>query len=85
MKSLRRTETGGFTIDDAISLDAVSRCENTDEIYNRTISMADAMGHLPVATVNGEMKTKLQHGRSVNITDFRFAAESPAKIGRAHV
>jgi tRNA pseudouridine55 synthase len=75
LKSLRRTESGGFGIADALSLDEFLRCDDIPALWDRLIPMTEAIRQLPAATVDRSLKSKLQNGGTVKYSDFHFAAE----------
>jgi len=62
---LCRTETGGFSLDEAISLNALEGLAATGEISNRIIPMSIALRRMPGILANDELVQKIEQGRPV--------------------
>jgi tRNA pseudouridine55 synthase len=63
---LRRTESGRFSLDEAVSLNALKRLYATGKISNHIIPMSAALRGMPVISANGELVQKIQHGYPVS-------------------
>jgi tRNA pseudouridine55 synthase len=63
LAELRRTASGPFSVDAAIPLDLAEACGQ--EIVARLIAPADALPHLPMATVNAAGLRRVRHGNEV--------------------
>ncbi|NVL90763.1 MAG: tRNA pseudouridine(55) synthase TruB [Desulfobacterales bacterium] len=60
---LCRTESSGFSINEAISLNDLKRLAATGKISNHLIPMNDALIGMPVIIADNELVQKIQHGR----------------------
>lgn len=63
MKSLRRIESGGFTIENAVTLEELQEAENV-QLY--LLNMLEAVKTLPKIYLNDKMAREIQYGRSVD-------------------
>jgi len=52
LTALRRTRAGGFSIENAITLDRLAELAEASEVDDVTISMDETVGHLPVVELN---------------------------------
>jgi tRNA pseudouridine55 synthase len=62
---LCRTETGGFSLDEAMSLDALERVAATGKISSCIIPMSVALRGMPCVSANNQLVQKIQHGYAV--------------------
>jgi tRNA pseudouridine55 synthase len=77
---LRRTESGRFSLDEAVSLNALKRLYATGKISNHIIPMSAALRGMPVISANGELVQKIQHGYPVSweeVAAVRLRRTSP--------
>ncbi|MDH5637741.1 MAG: tRNA pseudouridine(55) synthase TruB [Nitrospinota bacterium] len=78
LSGLVRLRSGIFRVQDAIALDSVTS-ENMDEVRKNLISLADGLGHLPMAKVIPHATEKLKDGIPLGVSDvieFEGDAES---------
>jgi tRNA pseudouridine55 synthase len=66
LTGLCRTESGGFTLDEAVSLSALEKLGSTGKISNHIIPMSVALRGMPMISANDELVQKIQHGHPVN-------------------
>jgi tRNA pseudouridine55 synthase len=69
LRALRRTAVGGFTLADAVALEALS----PDDL----LPVAAAVGHLDRVTVDGDVAIAVGHGKVLERTDLGAAGEGP--------
>jgi len=62
LAELRRTGCGGFTLDAAISLEALKRTAPED-VRSEVVPMADALPDMPLIRADGAMVQHLMHGK----------------------
>jgi len=65
LTGLCRTESGRFSLDEAVSLNALERDAATGKISNHLISMSVALKGMPGISANDELVQKIQHGHPV--------------------
>jgi tRNA U55 pseudouridine synthase TruB len=66
---LCRTESGHFTLDEAITLDALERLSKTEGISDCVIPMNKALRDMPGFSADDELVQKIQHGRPVTLNE----------------
>ncbi len=64
--SLRRTETCGFAVEKAVTLDVLSKSENPEEFL---ISMDDALPNMSRHIANEHLEAKISNGVGINAND----------------
>lgn len=64
--SLRRTETSGFTIHDAITLDDLEKLSDCSE---KIISMSDALPEIPGFIADDKLSKRISHGMELTLKD----------------
>ncbi|MBF0101480.1 MAG: tRNA pseudouridine(55) synthase TruB [Desulfobacterales bacterium] len=69
LTSLKRTESCGFTMDDAVSMETISAYASRKAIPELLINMADALRHLPEYIANEDLLQKIANGKPVNESD----------------
>jgi tRNA U55 pseudouridine synthase TruB len=62
LAQLRRVSVSGFTIDDAIGLEALLRLKNHESLEKVVIPMNDALPFMPTAVVDEEVANKIKNG-----------------------
>jgi len=71
LKKLRRTESSGFNIKDAVKLSELeSSPDLSGNLYDRIIPMADALHNMPVFIADNGLIKKIIYGQSITETDF---------------
>ena len=76
LKALHRLESSGFSIAEAVSLDALERLASEKRSGDKLISMADALRGMPTVTVDPEVAIRIGHGQPINL---------PELAGNAHL
>jgi tRNA pseudouridine55 synthase len=71
LKELRRTESGDFTIEDAVSLHELEQMVQSMTVPNHIISMADALRRMPQYIADEFLIKKIKHGRIIFNEDIR--------------
>jgi tRNA pseudouridine55 synthase len=64
--SLRRTQCGPFTLDDAVTLDQLERSARAGAWQQHLLPMDRAVQHLPIVQVNEENARRILHGQIVD-------------------
>jgi tRNA pseudouridine55 synthase len=70
LNALKRIESSGFTLDQAIPLATLENPATSKQLPEELISMADALPDLPTYTVDGHLAKKIRHGQTVTAKDF---------------
>ena len=70
LKKLRRIESSGFTINEAVTLSEVEQLISTGSINDRIISMSDALHDMPEYIVDEILTKKIKHGILLTTKDF---------------
>ena len=70
LKKLRRIESSGFTINEAVNLSELEQLVLTGTINNRIISMSDALRNMPEYIADKFMTKKIKHGIILTTKDF---------------
>jgi tRNA pseudouridine55 synthase len=68
LTALCRTQTCGFSLDDAIDLDQLMSMD-TDSARDLMIPMAEAVGHLSAITADAVMEEEIRTGRKIPVSD----------------
>jgi tRNA pseudouridine55 synthase len=80
---LRRIESGGFTLDQAVSLPELTDLAHENRAWERVIPMADALGGMPVHRVDGGLAGRIAHG--MPLTASEIPPETAGADGRIRV
>jgi tRNA pseudouridine55 synthase len=75
MTGLCRTESGGFSLDEAISLDTLERLAGTGEISDRVIPMGDALRGMPCVLADEKLVRNIRQGHQVTGMEITEEAE----------
>ncbi|MGM0453662.1 MAG: hypothetical protein ACQERN_10910, partial [Thermodesulfobacteriota bacterium] len=67
---LRRTETGGKTLAEAVSLSELQAVESVGQLADFVVSMAEALDHMAGYVADAAVQKKVQHGRPLSPSDF---------------
>jgi tRNA pseudouridine55 synthase len=67
---LRRTRSGPFTIDQALTLEEFKKLAETDGIEERIIPLREALGNLPEIEIDCELGKRIRHGHQVLFEDL---------------
>ncbi len=79
LKALRRLESGGFTIQEAISLAEVKELASTGKLSGRLINMSSALRKMPAHVADKNLIAKIMHGRIITENDFISESTGIAK------
>ncbi len=77
--ALRRVANGSFTVDRALSLDAVTTLGEQGELRSRLVAPADAVAHLPRVAVDDQVWRRLVHGASLSL-DLAPRSDGPFAV-----
>ncbi len=93
LAALRRTRSGPFTSEQAVTLDEVERGARVGDASPPLVSLADALAHLPAAAADDAVARDLAHGKRVPWralsgaggapSDDEGAAPQPVRVLRA--
>lgn len=83
LKELRRTESGGFTIDEAIPPDRLETLAGAASPWDALVPMADALRGMPVRVVSDALAEKIRFGRPITTREIpgADARESSDRLG----
>ncbi|MFH0726384.1 MAG: tRNA pseudouridine(55) synthase TruB [Pseudomonadota bacterium] len=79
LKALRRIESCGFTISEAIGLDAVDDLVTSGNIWERIIPMGEALRHIPLYIADPGLSEHILQGRPLTKQDLRLEKGSCPK------
>jgi tRNA pseudouridine55 synthase len=68
LKSLRRVETGGFSVENALALDAVETVSKEGRLSEYLMSLADAIPSVPKLQLTEEDEKRIRFGQAVPCT-----------------
>lgn len=78
LKKLRRLESGGFTLREALGLGPVAHLAQTGELTGQIISMTDALRSIPRHMADGGLTEKIQKGRIITRQDLMAQHGAPS-------
>ena len=70
--ALKRTESSGFKIQQAISPAQLERRILSGDIKHHLISMTDALGEMPTCTADQKLIEKIRHGKHLKKSDIKI-------------
>jgi len=70
LKELRRTESSGFTIKDAATLEALEKSALSEDLSDRIISMSNALKDMPEHVADKTLAQKIMNGNIMTKNDF---------------
>jgi tRNA pseudouridine55 synthase len=70
LKALTRTESSGFTLDQAISLNTLDALIDTGKLSERTITLSDALADIPEFMAKSSLAAKIRHGKIISLDDL---------------
>lgn len=79
LKTLRRIESSGFTIKQAITLEELKDLARTNQSSGRIISMSDALKHFPEHTADHMLEQKIKHGQILTKNDIVSETATPSE------
>jgi tRNA pseudouridine55 synthase len=77
--ALKRLESSGFKIQQAISLPALEKLASTGNYSGFIVSMADALADMPACVADQDLIEKIRHGQSVTKKELSFGQVSVKK------
>ena len=81
LKTLRRLESSGFRIDEAISIPDCRKLAEAGTLSDRIVPMADALRTMPGYVVNKALTERIKHGRMLKISDLPdLVAANPPEL-----
>ena len=72
LMTLKRTQSSGFTLQQAISLPQLEKQALTHEVNGSLISMTDALADMPECEADQLLMKKIRHGQPIHKTDMDF-------------
>jgi tRNA pseudouridine55 synthase len=70
LSALKRLESSGFTLHQAISMPELEKLRNSKKLSKRIISMADALPDMPQFHADTQLAEKIQHGKMISTRDL---------------
>jgi tRNA pseudouridine55 synthase len=70
LTALKRLESSGFTLDQAVSLSELKKMRNSTELSNRIIRMADALPDMPKFYADAQLAEKIRHGKIISTREL---------------
>jgi tRNA pseudouridine55 synthase len=70
LASLRRTRAGAFSLDDAITMDAMERYAAAGELPQHMPHLRSLLPEMPAVTVDAETAGRIRNGMAVNVPEF---------------
>ncbi len=82
LKELKRLESGGFTIQDAVPLSEMEALASAGQTPCRVISMSDALKNMPRYVADIDLEEKILYGRAISGKDIpsRFMNGQEGKL-----
>jgi tRNA pseudouridine55 synthase len=69
LKTLRRIESGGFSIHDSMSLNAMESCNSVEELRKKIVPMADSLKNMGVYVADEALIDNIKYGKALTIKD----------------
>jgi tRNA pseudouridine55 synthase len=73
LAELRRTRSGEFGLEQAVSLDQLDQLERDGQVKTAVISSRKLLAHLPNVIAVGDQAAKIRNGNAVNLAEFSQA------------
>lgn len=77
LKELRRTQSCGFSIDEAYHPDALETLAADRQLQSTLIGMGDALREIPGFICDSSLLDKIVHGKPLYMHDFNHTLETP--------
>lgn len=77
--ALKRLESSGFKIQQAVSLPALEKLASTGNYSRFIVSMSDALADMPACIADQDLIEKIRHGKTVTKKDLSFGQVSVKK------
>ncbi|OGP81302.1 MAG: tRNA pseudouridine(55) synthase TruB [Deltaproteobacteria bacterium RBG_16_54_11] len=81
LTALRRTRSGPFSLDDALTLDDIEGLLKTGKLKKRMIPLAQAMAFLPAVEVEEADALQISNGQVITLADASHRSEEDAPQG----
>ncbi len=72
LENLRRTESCGFTIKEAVTLSELEDLESSGKLSGRIINMPEILRKMPEHTADDVLADRIKHGNIIDKKDFIF-------------
>jgi len=82
LNALKRIESSGFTLDQAIPLSALEELARSQKLSPKIISMTDALPDMPVFCADDHLVEKIRHGQELTAKDL-IGSNDTARDGKA--
>lgn len=76
LSQLRRIESCGLNINQALPIDNLGKIISEDNISKYFLSMSDALTHIPICIADDVLIEKISHGKLITENDINFAYPS---------
>ena len=70
LTALKRLESSGFTLNQAVSMPELEKLRNSTDLSNRIISMADALPDMPKFCADTQLAEKIRHGKLISTREL---------------
>jgi tRNA pseudouridine55 synthase len=70
LTALKRLESSGFTLNQAISMPELEKLRNSTDLSNRIIGMADALPDMPKFCADTQLAEKIRHGKLISTREL---------------
>ena len=70
LKDLRRTQSSGFSLEEAMPLSQFEALCRVGKGWDRVVSMADALKHIPGYIADSDLVQKIFYGQTISRTDI---------------
>ena len=70
LTALKRLESSGFTLNQAISISELEKLSNSTKLSERIIRMADALPDMPQFRADTQLAEKIRHGKMISASDL---------------
>lgn len=71
LKDLRRIESGGFSITEALSIEEIARLAQEGRLQQKIVPMAESMPFMPTVRADKVLTEKINYGRIVKKADLK--------------
>ncbi len=80
LAALRRTESAGYTVEQAVTLPELATLAGKDQAWDRIIPMAEALKEIPAHGADRALAGRIEHGMPLTATDIPPASVGPDDI-----
>ena len=81
LNALKRTESSGFTLDQAVALSDLQGVTSAKRLANKFISMTDALPGMATYTADRQLAKKIRHGQMISARDLGVNRTENGKSG----